>query len=142
MAESLKAGHPVAVEEFASLADLLGGGIGLDNHITFQVCRDHVDDVVLVGENDIYRGMRSMFFDERIVAEGAACVGHAALLSGELRLGGPVRLHRHRPNVDTQQFATVVKGEPVKLGDIAVGLAENDVITERPAAGFRRGRNG
>lgn len=132
MAESLKAGHPVAVEEFASLADSLGGGIGLENRVTFQACRQHVDAVILVGENDIYRGMRSMFFDERIVAEGAACVGHAAYLSEKLRLDGPAAFIVTGRNVDTGQFATVVKGEPVRLGEIAVGLAENDVITDRP----------
>ena len=34
MAESLKAGKPVEVEEVESLADPLGGGIGLNNYYT------------------------------------------------------------------------------------------------------------
>ncbi len=37
MALSLAAGRPVAVEEEASLADSLGGGIGLDNRYTFAL---------------------------------------------------------------------------------------------------------
>ena len=38
MAESLLAGKPVEVEEVASLADSLGGGIGLNNRYTFSMC--------------------------------------------------------------------------------------------------------
>ena len=124
MAASLDAGRPVAVEEFASLADSLGGGIGLDNRITFEVCRRHVDDVVLIDERDIYRGMRSMFYDERIVAEGAACVGHGALLAGKLHLDGPAAFIVTGRNVDTEQFAAVVRGETVRLGDLDVGLSD------------------
>ena len=45
MAESLKAGHPVPVEEVASLADSLGGGIGADNRLTFAMCRELLDEV-------------------------------------------------------------------------------------------------
>ncbi|HET7412825.1 MAG TPA: hydroxyectoine utilization dehydratase EutB [Pararhizobium sp.] len=125
MAESLNAGRPVAVEEFASLADSLGGGIGPDNRVTFEVCRDHLDEVILVSEAAIYRGMRSMFFDERIVAEGASCVGHAALISGQLRISGPTAFIVTGRNVDTAQFAAIVSGEPVQLGDVTVGLAES-----------------
>ena len=121
MAASLGAGHPVAVEEFASLANSLGGGIGLDNRVTFQVCRDHVDEVILVDEEAIYRGMRSMFFDERMVAEGAACVGHAAYLAGRLHLDGPSAFIVTGRNVDTEQFAAVVGNRPVRLGEITVG---------------------
>ena len=121
MAASLGAGRPVAVEEFASLADSLGGGIGLDNRVTFEVCRHHVDEVILVDEEVIYRGMRSMFFDERIVAEGAACVGHGAYLAGRLRIEGPSAFIVTGRNVDTAQFAAVVGNEPVKLGDVTVG---------------------
>ena len=48
MYESRKAGRPVEVEETASLADSLGGGIGLDNRYTFAMVRELVDDLLLV----------------------------------------------------------------------------------------------
>ena len=50
MYESLRAGRPVEVEETASLADSLGGGIGLDNRYTFDLVRHFVDDCILVTE--------------------------------------------------------------------------------------------
>ena len=121
MAESLTAGRPVAVDEYASLADSLGGGIGLANSVTFPVCQTLVDEVILVDEPAIYRGMRSMFFDERIVAEGASCVGHAALLTDRLRIDAPAAFIVTGRNVDMRQFADVVANRPVTLGDVTVG---------------------
>ena len=58
MQVSLLAGKPVLVEEFETLADSLGGGIGLDNQHTFAMCRDLLDDVVLVSEEEIAEGVR------------------------------------------------------------------------------------
>ncbi|MEO0995848.1 MAG: threonine/serine dehydratase, partial [Pseudomonadota bacterium] len=79
MHASLVAGHPVEVEEVASLADSLGGGIGLANRLSFPLCRDHLDDVVLVSEAEIYRAMQTIYYEDRIVCEGACVVGIAAL---------------------------------------------------------------
>lgn len=131
MAESLRAGRPIAVEEVPSLADSLGGGIGLGNRATFRVCRDHVDDVVLVTEPEIYRGMRSMFYDERLVAEGASCVAHAAVLSGKLRLKGAAAFIVTGRNVDMAQFSAIVRGEPVTLGDLVVGDPDGGAVRAR-----------
>ena len=50
---SLEAGKPVPVIEEPSLADSLGGGIGLDNQYTFQLVRDLVDETLLVSEDEI-----------------------------------------------------------------------------------------
>src|SRR5262249_48135070 len=43
MHESIAAGKPVAIEEVPTLAESLGGGIGLDNHWTFDLCRRLLD---------------------------------------------------------------------------------------------------
>jgi threonine dehydratase len=88
MHESLVAGWPVEVTEEASLADSLGGGIGLGNRYTFAICRALVDTTCLVGEEEIYAAMRALFREQRLVTEGAAAVGIAALLANKLRLDG------------------------------------------------------
>src|SRR5690606_19112341 len=46
MYESVRAGCPVETQEVASLADSLGGGIGLDNCHSFALCRELLDDIV------------------------------------------------------------------------------------------------
>ncbi len=117
MHQSLKAGHPVSVTELPSLANSLGGGIGLANQWTFDLCRRYVDEALLVSEEEIYRGMRALFLKERLVAEGAGAVGIAALLAGKLRLDGPTAMIISGQNVDMEQFMTIARGEPVKLGD-------------------------
>lgn len=117
MHESLKAGHPVAVTEVPSLADSLGGGINLANQWTFDLCRKHVDETLLVSEEEIYRGMRALFLQERLVAEGGGAVGIAALLAGKLTLDGPTAMIISGQNVDMDQFMGIVRGDEVKLGD-------------------------
>src|SRR5690606_34406761 len=60
MAASLAAGHPVEVAESPSLADSLGGGIGLRNRVTYALCRDLLDDVILLPEAEIAQGIRHL----------------------------------------------------------------------------------
>ena len=121
MHESLIAGRPVAVEEVASLADSLGGGIGLDNALTFDLCRDHLDDTILVGEDEIYRAMQTLYFEDRLVAEGACVVGIAALQSGRLpKAAGPIATIITGRSVDMDVFTRIVTGQDVQLGDLTI----------------------
>jgi threonine dehydratase len=83
MYESLRAGRPVEVAEAASLADSLGGGIGLDNRYTFGLVRDLVDDVILVSEDEIAAAMAHCYWHEQQIVEGGGAVGVAALLAGK-----------------------------------------------------------
>jgi threonine dehydratase len=112
MKASLDAGRPVQVDEVASLADSLGGGIGLDNAVTFTMCRDLLDDVILLSEAEIAAGMRHAYAEEREVVEGAGAVGIAALLSGRLgRLDGPVAVILSGRNVDMGLHQRVINGK-------------------------------
>jgi len=120
MAASIAAGRPVEVEEVASLADSLGGGIGLSNRFSFPLCRTLLDEVVLVTEDEIYTAMQALYYEDRLVAEGACVVGIAALLAGKIapsRQMGTVITGR---NVDMAQFTRVVTGQDVRLGDVIV----------------------
>jgi threonine dehydratase len=120
MQASLAAGKPVEVEEVSSLADSLGGGIGINNHWTFDLCRQLVDDVVLLSEAEIFAGMRSLLLEDKIVAEGAGAVGVAAILAGKVKLKGPTALVVSGQNVDMQQLLAVARSEPVSLGGVMV----------------------
>ncbi len=115
MAESLNAGHPVAVEELATLADSLGGGIGLNNRVTYEMARDLLDDVVLLTEPEIAAGVRHCYWHERQVVEGAGGVGVAALLADKVRPKGPVMLLLSGANIDMDLHFRLVSGEDVDL---------------------------
>src|SRR3546814_8728796 len=59
MHASLQAGKPVRVDEVSTLADSLGGGIGLDNRHTFDMVREFSDRTLLVNEVSIARDRKS-----------------------------------------------------------------------------------
>lgn len=121
MFASIRAGHPVEVEEVASLADSLGGGIGLDNRLTFALCRDLLDDCVLVTEQEIYEAMQALYYEDRMVAEGASVVGIAAIRAGRLpAFDGPVATILTGRNVDMITFTDIVVGRGIRLGEVEV----------------------
>ena len=72
MYESLKLGKPVDVEEVETLADCLGGSIGIDNKYTFKIAQETIDDFVLVDEDKIAEGIKLNFVEHKLVTEGAA----------------------------------------------------------------------
>jgi threonine dehydratase len=115
MAASLEAGRPVEVPEEPSLADSLGGGIGLDNRYTFEMAKRYVDECVLLGEDDIAAGMRFAYEAEGEIVEGAAAVGIAAILSRSVRLKGPAAIVLTGRNVAPDLHRRVINGETPKL---------------------------
>ncbi|SNR37457.1 hydroxyectoine utilization dehydratase EutB [Puniceibacterium sediminis] len=120
MYESLRAGHPVEVAEYASLADSLGGGIGVENRLSYPMCRALLDDVILVTEEEIYRAMQTLYYEDRIVAEGGCVVGTAAVQAGKLTLTGPTATVITGRNLDMDVFTRIVSGRDVILGDVTI----------------------
>jgi threonine dehydratase len=112
MHASLAAGRPVLIEEVESLADSLGGGIGLDNRYTFALTRELIDAAVLLDEASIARGIVHAYRHERLVIEGAAAVGIAAVLDGVLPADklrrGPLVLVISGANIDIDQHRRIV----------------------------------
>jgi threonine dehydratase len=76
---ALNAGARVTVEVLPSLADGLSGNVEAGS-ITLDLLREHVREVVLVEEADIADAMRWLLEHERVLVEGSAAVGVAALL--------------------------------------------------------------
>lgn len=115
MYQCLQAGRPIAVEELPTLADSLGGGIGLDNRYTFQMVRDLVDGIVLVNESEIAEGIRHGYWQERQIVEGSGAVGMAALLSGKVSPTGPTLVLLSGGNIDMRLHHRIISGENVDV---------------------------
>lgn len=108
MYHSLQAGHPVQMPEEDTLADSLLGGIGLENQYTFRLVQQFVDDIVLVSEEEIARGMAFLLREHNVVAEGAGAVGIAALLAGKVsNLGRKVGVVVSGGNVDVERLLKI-----------------------------------
>lgn len=118
MKASLEAGRPVQVEEVRTLADALGGGIGLDNKLTFDICRTLLDDFVLLSESEIAAGIRHAYEKEREILEGAGAVGLAAMLAHKVvGLRGPIALVLSGRNIDMELHRRIVNGMSNPLGE-------------------------
>jgi len=112
MIESVRAGKPVPVEERPTLADSLGGGIGLENKYTFELVRRFVDEFLVVSETEIADGMRQLYRGDNLVAEGGASVGVAALVAGRVpNLEGNVVCVVSGGNVDMDKFTRIVNDD-------------------------------
>jgi threonine dehydratase len=100
MYDSLRAGRVVDVVEVDTLADALAGGLGPENHHTFEMCRDLLDDTVLVSEREIAGAMAALHRDGGEVVEGGGGVGVAALSTGRIEAAGDTVVVVSGGNVD------------------------------------------
>ncbi len=98
----MSAGKPVQLTEHESFADSLGGGIGLHNRYSFEVLRRVMDQSYLVDEAAIARAMVHFVEQEKMLVEGAAVVGVAAI-------------EQHRLDVRGRKVVFVVSGHNVAL---------------------------
>jgi threonine dehydratase len=88
MIASLAAKQPIQVPEYSSLADSLGGGIGLQNQHSMAVIQRVMDRAYLVSEQAIANAMTHFFQHEGLRLEGAAVVGLAALAEHNIDITG------------------------------------------------------
>lgn len=115
MFESLQAGKPVPVDEEPTLADALGGGIGLDNAHTFAMVRDLVDDIFLVSERQIAEAVHHAYWQERQIVEGSGAVGIAALMLDKIAPPGPIVVVVSGGNIDMALHHRLISGENVDV---------------------------
>jgi threonine dehydratase len=80
---ALAAGRPVPVDP-RSIADGLGAPFAGEHGL--EICRERVDDVVLVREEEIEQGMRFLYTRAKLACEPAAGAPVGALLAGKVPL--------------------------------------------------------
>jgi threonine dehydratase len=118
MHASRQAGHPVEIPELSTLADSLGGGIGLSNRWTFRMVRDLVDRIILLDEPEIAAAIRHAYWQEQEVVEGAGAVGIGALLAGKLVLRGPTAVVLSGRNIDMRLHHRLISDENFASEDL------------------------
>ena len=87
MTHSVAAGEILDLPSEPTLSDGTAGGIEAGS-ITFDVCREIVDEFVLVDEDEIAAAMRLYMDSEHQLIEGAAGVAIAAMLAKKAELAG------------------------------------------------------
>jgi len=87
MAHSVEAGEILQLPSAPTLSDGTAGGIE-PGAITFDLCKELVDDYVLIDEPEIAAAMRSFMDSQHQLIEGAAGVAIAAMLANTADLQG------------------------------------------------------
>ncbi|HEY3009154.1 MAG TPA: threonine ammonia-lyase [Micromonosporaceae bacterium] len=105
--DSLRAGHPVRLQGYSTIAD--GIAVGCPGDLTFAHVTKLVDDVVTVTDEDISRALLMLLERGKLVVEPAGSVGVAALLSGAVRPEPPVVAVLSGGNIDPLLLLRVIE---------------------------------
>lgn len=87
MYESIKAGKIVDMVSKETIADGTAGGIEAGS-ITFDICREAVDDYILASEREIRSAIRYIVKQHQMLIEGAAALPVACILKHKERFKG------------------------------------------------------
>ncbi|NQV07716.1 pyridoxal-phosphate dependent enzyme [bacterium] len=109
MYDSIRAGRLTDVIEEDTLADALAGGLGPENHHSFAMCSELIDEILLVSENEIAAAMAHLHSNEGETVEGGGAVGVAAVLAGKVAAPGPIAVVVSGGNVDPAVLAGAVE---------------------------------
>jgi threonine dehydratase len=106
MHRSFASGKPESIEKVLTIADSLGAPFAMP--YSFEVCRQNVDELVLIDDEQIRDAMNLLFTDMKMAVE-PACAATTAALAGPLRnrfAGKKVILVLCGSNIDWQTYAT------------------------------------
>jgi threonine dehydratase len=125
--ESLRVGHPVALESMATIAD--GIAVGCPGELTFDLVRHYVDDVLTVSEDALARALLLILERAKLVVEPAGVASVAAVMEAPERFEPPVVAVLSGGNIDPVLLARVLRH-----GMIAAGryLSFHLLIPDRP----------
>ena len=85
MKASLEAGHPVTLEDVGLFSD--GTAVKRPGDETFRLCRENLDDIVLVESDEICAAIKDVFEDTRSIVEPSGALSLAGLKAWVRRTG-------------------------------------------------------
>ena len=112
MYASTKAGQIIEMESKPTIADGTAGGIE-PGSVTFDICRQTVDDFILVNEKDIRAAIRHIADKHQMLIEGAAALSVACLL-------------KEKDRFKDKQVVLVISGKKITLELLKEILNERD----------------
>jgi threonine dehydratase len=127
--ESLRRGEPVPADSALTIAD--GIAVKHPGELTLELLRRHVDEIVVVGEDETAAAMVLLMERGKLVVEGAGAVGVAALLGGQVRAAprGTTIAVLSGGNVDAGLLAAAARRAETEAGRRLVLLTR---VADRP----------
>jgi threonine dehydratase len=126
---SLDAGHPLALDEMATMAD--GIAVGCPGQVPFAIVRDLVDGITTVSEESLSRAMLLILERAKLVVEPAGVAGVAALLDAPEAYEPPVVVVLSGGNIDPLLLMRVLRHGLAVAGRF---LSFRARITDQPGA--------
>jgi threonine dehydratase len=108
MMESVKAGKILDLPSLPTLSDATAGGIE-ENAITFELCRNLIDDYVTATEEEIKTAWRDFLATHSMMIEGAAALVVACYQKIETKLKGNTVLVMCGANVSLETLQKVIE---------------------------------
>ena len=108
MYESMRNSKMITMETQPTLADTCAGGVDLDS-ITLDLCLRHVNEILLLSEDEIAASIRLLFEQHRLVSEGSGALGVGGLLKHKDRfMGKKVVAVVCGRNIDLEVFKKII----------------------------------
>lgn len=127
---SLAAGHPIAADKMATMAD--GIAVGLPGAVPFEVIRSTVDRVDTVSEAALSRAMLQLLEHSKLVVEPAGAAGVALLNeSTGVAWAGPIVVVLSGGNIDPLLMLRIIRHGMVAAGRY---LQFRVVMPDRPGS--------
>ena len=104
---SLAAGHPLALDRMATMAD--GIAVGCPGEVPFTLVRELVDDIRTVGEEAISQALLHLLERAKMVVEPAGAAGVASLMSDPTAFEPPVVAVLSGGNIDPLLMLRVIR---------------------------------
>jgi len=86
MFRSLESGQRTNIDQVLTFAD--GIAVKSPGELTYELCREYVDRIVTVTDDEIATAILTLMEQQKLVTEGAGAVGVASVLFGKLPLDG------------------------------------------------------
>ncbi len=126
MVHALQEGAPDALPTAKTIAD--GIAVKKSGELTYQLCRDYVDDVVTVTDDEVSSAILMLIEQQKLIAEGAGAVSVAAVLFNKVPVEGKkVVCLVSGGNIDVTILSRVISRGLLKAGrsaDITVELVD------------------
>ena len=121
MHDAIKANERVILKHVGVFAD--GVAVKQAGKHSFELCKQYLDDIILVSTDEICAAMKDIFEDSRAISEP----------SGALGLAGIKKYLAQNPNLDLKQIATILTGANINF-DRLRHVAERAELGEKKEA--------
>lgn len=109
MYECMQAKKMIQMKTYPTLADTCAGNVDMDT-VTLELCLRHVDEILLLTEEEIESSIRLLFEEHRLVVEGSGALGVGGLLKRKEQFKGKkVVATVCGRNVDLEVFKRIIQ---------------------------------